>query len=277
MKEIDGKSVLNSVKKMIMQCLVQVDSDVCLALKNLQEDNEIASWALKEIVNNNEYAAQHNIPACQDTGLAVLFLEIGQDLHITGGYIEDILNEAVRQAYTEGYHRKSVLDPLNRINTNDNTPAIIHTKIVKGDNLTISFLAKGAGSENMSALYMLTPSKSYQGIIDSVTDCVRRAGANPCPPLIIGLGIGGDTEKACLLAKHALLRQFGKPSEDENLCKLEQDILQAVNNLNIGIQGFGGKNTAISVAAEKYPTHIAMLPVAVNIQCHSVRHGKVEF
>ena len=191
------------------------------------------------------------------------------------GYIEDILNEAVHQSYTENYFRKSTLDPLSRINYNDNTPAIINTRIIKGDSLTVHFLAKGAGSENMSALYKLTPSKGNQGIIDSVVDCVFKAGANPCPPIIIGVGIGGDMEKACTMAKHALIRPTGTPSDDPKLRQLEQDILHEVNNLDIGIQGFGGKNTAISVAAEKFATHIGMLPVAVNIQCHSVRHGKV--
>ncbi|HEY8390001.1 MAG TPA: fumarate hydratase [Clostridia bacterium] len=275
MKQIDANTILNAVKDMITDSVLHVEDEVCQRLTQMYEDNEPAKWALDQIIKNNNYAKEHKIPPCQDTGLAVFFLEIGQDVHITGGYIEDILNEAVRQSYTQNYFRKSTLDPLTRINYNDNTPAIINTRIVKGDNLTIHFLAKGAGSENMSALYMLTPSKGYNGIIDSVVDCVNKAGANPCPPIIIGVGVGGDMEKACQMAKHALLRPTGTPSSDMEVAKLEQDILTAVNKLNIGIQGFGGKNTAISVSVEKYATHIGMLPVAVNIQCHSVRHGRV--
>ena len=275
MKKIDAKTILTSVKAMITNSILNVEAEVCQKLSEIKEDNEPAKWALDQIIQNNSYAKEHNVPPCQDTGLAVFFLDIGQDVHITGGYIEDILNEAVRQSYTENYFRKSTLDPLTRINYDDNTPAIINTRIVKGDNLTVHFLAKGAGSENMSALYMLTPSKSRQGIIDSVIDCVSRAGANPCPPIIIGVGVGGDMEKACILAKHALIRPTGTSSLDSDIAKLEQEILQAVNSLDIGIQGFGGKNTAISVSVEKFATHIGMLPVAVNIQCHSVRHGKV--
>lgn len=275
MKKIHTDQILSAVKELIVTSQINIESQACAVLNGLKEENEHAKWALDQIIENIDYAKQNNIPPCQDTGLAVFFLEVGQDVHITGGYIEDIINEAVREAYTENYFRKSTLDPLTRINYNDNAPAIIHTRIVKGENLTIHYLAKGAGSENMSALYMLTPSKGRQGIIDSVLDCVKKAGANPCPPIIIGVGIGGDMEKACLMAKHALTRPTGQPSDDEDLKALEQEILQAVNGLGIGIQGFGGKNTALSVAIEKYATHIGMLPVAVNIQCHSVRHGKV--
>lgn len=277
MKQIDAKTILTSIKTLITNSVLNVEAEVCQKLSEIREDNEPARWALDQIIQNNKYSKEHNVPPCQDTGLAVFFLEIGQDVAITGGYIEDILNEAVRQSYSENYFRKSTLDPLTRINFNDNTPAIINTRIVKGDNLTVSFLAKGAGSENMGALYMLTPSKSRQGIIDSVIDCVLRAGANPCPPIIIGVGVGGDMEKACIMAKHALIRPTGTSSSDSDIANLEQEILQAVNNLDIGIQGFGGKNTAISVSVEKFATHIGMLPVAVNIQCHSARHGKVVF
>lgn len=275
MKVINADQILSAVTDLITHSLINIESNACTLLSQLDEDNAYAKWALDQINENIAFAKQNNIPPCQDTGLAVFFLEVGQDVHITGGYIEDILNQAVRQSYTQNYFRKSTLDPLSRINYNDNTPAIIHTRIVPGDKLTIHFLAKGAGNENMSALYMLTPSKSRQGIIDSVLDCVQKAGANPCPPIIIGVGIGGNMEKACLMAKYAITRPTGTPSEDEELKALEAEILQAVNNLGIGIQGFGGKNTAISVAVEKYATHIGMLPVAVNIQCHSVRHAKI--
>lgn len=275
MKQIDAKTILTSVRDMITKSVLNVEAEVCKKLSDIKEDNEPADWALKQIVKNNIYAKENNLPPCQDTGLAVFFLEVGQDVNITGGYIEDIINEAVRQSYTQNYFRKSTLDPLTRINYNDNTPAIINTRIVKGNQLTVSFLAKGAGSENMGALYMLTPSKGRQGIIDCVVDCVSKAGANPCPPIIIGVGVGGDMEKACIMAKHCLIRPTGTPSSEPDIAELEQEILQAVNSLDIGIQGFGGKNTAISVAVEKFATHIGMLPVAVNIQCHSVRHGKV--
>jgi fumarate hydratase subunit alpha len=275
MKIIHSEQILGAVKELISRCVVNIESQVCERLRQIQEDNEPSKWALEQIIENIDFARQNNLPPCQDTGLAVFFLEMGQDVHITGGYIEDILNQAVRESYIQNYFRKSTLDPLTRINYNDNTPAIINTRIVKGDKLTIHFLAKGAGSENMSALYMLTPSKGRQGIIDSVVDCVKKAGANPCPPIIIGVGIGGDMEKACVMAKYALTRPTGTPSKDEDVKALENEILQAVNNLGIGVQGFGGKNTAISVAVEKFATHIGMLPVAVNIQCHSVRHGKI--
>jgi fumarate hydratase subunit alpha len=275
MKEIRSSQILSAVKELILNSQINIESQTCAILKQLKEENEYAKWALDQIIENIGYAKQNNTPPCQDTGLAIFFIDVGQDVHITGGYIEDIINEAVREAYTQNYFRKSTLDPVSRINFNDNSPAIIHTRIVKGDSLTIHFLAKGAGSENMSALYMLTPSKGRQGIIDSVLDCVKKAGANPCPPIIIGVGIGGDMEKACLMAKHALTRPTGEESGDEDLKALEREILRAVNDLGIGIQGFGGKNTALSVAVEKYPTHIGMLPVAVNIQCHSVRHGKI--
>jgi len=275
MKIIHSDQILSAVKELIFRCVVNVENQACELLRQIQEDNEPAKWALDQIIENIDFAKQNNLPPCQDTGLAVFFLEVGQDVHITGGYIEDILNEAVRQSYTQNYFRKSTLDPLTRVNYNDNAPAIINTRIVKGDKLSIHFLAKGAGSENMGALYLLTPSKGRQGIIDSVVDCVQKAGANPCPPIIIGVGVGGDMEKACIMAKYALTRPTGTPSKDEDVKQLEKEILQAVNNLGIGVQGFGGKNTAISVAVEKFATHIGMLPVAVNIQCYSARHGKI--
>lgn len=277
MKVISASKIFDALTALIQQSLVNVESQACQIMGNLNEPHPPANWALSQILENNEWAAKTGSPACQDTGLAVFFVEYGQNIHIPDGYIEDIINGSVRKAYKDGYHRKSVAHPLTRQNTLDNTPAIIHTRIMPGDSLKVSFLAKGAGSENMSALYMLTPSKGRQGIIDSVTDCVRRAGSNPCPPIIVGVGVGGDTEQACLIAKSALLRPTGTPSSDPQAAALEQDILAAVNALNIGIQGFGGANTALAVAVNTCPTHIGMLPVAVNIQCHSVRHGTVIF
>lgn len=268
---------MTGLTEAISSALVNVEHEVCSIMQGLNEDNPAAKWALDQILTNNELARTTASPACQDTGLAVLFVEYGAHICVEGGYIEDIINTAVRNAYKQGYHRKSVAHPLTRQNTGDNTPAIIHSRITDNDRLKITFLAKGAGSENMSALYMLTPSKGRQGIIDSVTDCVLRAGSNPCPPIIIGVGVGGDMEQASLIAKSALTRPTGTPSHEPDVAALEGEILAAVNRLNIGVQGFGGNNTALAVAVNTYPTHIGMLPVAVNIQCHSVRHISVEF
>lgn len=275
MKTLSVKDIIEPIAEQIKFSLVHVEESVCAILKNLNESSPSAKWALDQIIENNAFAITDNSPACQDTGMAVFFLEVGQDLHLIDGYIEDAINEAVRIAYAE--HRKSILHPLTRKNTQDNTPAIINTRIVPGDILRVSFLAKGAGSENMSALYMLTPSKGREGIISCVVDCVKKAGANPCPPIIIGVGVGGDIEKACEMAKFALLRPTGQFSSEPDNSDLEKDILREVNKLGIGIQGFGGNNTALSVAVETCPTHIGMLPVAVNIQCHSVRHFTLEF
>lgn len=235
-------------------------------------------WALRQILDNDDYAAETCSAACQDTGLAVFFVEVGTDVHFDGDPTAAI-NEAVRRAYTEGYFRKSVVaSPIPpRVNTGDNTPAIVHYNLVPGDKVKITYLAKGAGSENMGALYMLTPSKGRSGIIDAAVDCMRRAGANPCPPVLLGIGIGGDMELAAILSKRALTRATGAPSPNPTLASLECEILDAVNALGIGVQGFGGPLTALSVAVETAPTHIGMLPVAVNVQCHCVRHCTLEF
>lgn len=232
----------------------------------------LEKFAVDAIIKNADVARTTNSYACQDTGLAVIFAEIGYDAKIEQP-LGEAINEGVRRGYA--YARKSTADPLTRLNIGDNTPAIIHYDFAEGDHLKLSFLAKGAGSENMSELKMLTPAQGRQGIIDCVVDCVKRAGANACPPLIVGVGIGGNTEKACLLAKKSLLRKTGELSSRPDVALLEKDILKAVNDLGIGAQGLGGELTALSVAVETFPTHIGMLPVAINLQCHSVRHGEI--
>lgn len=275
MKIIKSSLISQKLSLAIDKALVNVESEACNLIKNCMEteSNEVAKWSLEQILQNNSEAANTGAYACQDTGLAVIFVKIGQDVHVDGN-LTDAINEGVRQGYKNA--RKSVAHPLTRLNTLDNTPAIIHTFIESGSDLEITFLAKGAGSENMSKLYMLTPSKGRQGIIDSVLDCVRQAGANPCPPIVIGIGIGGNMEKCAMLSKLALTRTTGLCNRDVSVANLEKEILAKVNDLKIGAQGFGGDTTALAVAIETFPTHIGMLPVAVNIQCHSVRHSTIK-
>lgn len=273
MREVRAEQVESAVAALIKRSLVSVEPEVvALMEKRRQSETGLSAWALDQILENDRLAAETGSYACQDTGLAVLFVEVGQDVHIIGD-----LSSALQAGTAEGYReaRKSVADPLTRINTGTNTPAVIHYDIVPGENLSVTYLAKGAGSENMSALYMLTPSKGRAGIVASVVDCVKKAGASPCPPIIIGLGIGGTMERAAVLSKRALTRPTGQPSSDPIVAALESEILTAVNALGVGVQGFGGATTALAVQALTCPTHIGMLPVAVNIQCHSVRHGTV--
>ena len=235
------------------------------------ETNPNAKFALETIVSNNEIAKEKDLPVCQDTGMAVFFVEYGGDVNFVGGAFEDAINEGVRRGYKKYGYRASVLDPIDRKNTGDNTPAVVHTKVVTGDKVKISFMAKGFGSENMSKLYMLTPSQGIAGVKRAVLDAVKSAGSNPCPPIVVGVGIGGTAEKAMEIAKEALLRDVGKPSDDSYLASLENELLASINELGIGAQGFGGQNTALAVHIEKFPTHISALPVAINIQCHAVR------
>jgi fumarate hydratase subunit alpha len=229
---------------------------------------------LDQLLENADVAREEEVPLCQDTGLTVVFLEVGQDTHIVGGDLYEAINEGVRRGYEEGYLRKSVVDkPLSaRTNTRDNTPAVIHTQIVPGDRLKIAVVPKGGGGENMSDLAMLKPADGRQGVVDFVVETVKKAGANPCPPTIVGVGVGGTVEKTTWLAKHSLLREVGQPSPDSEVAELERDILERVNQLGIGPQGLGGSTTSLAVHVEAYPCHIASLPVAVNIQCHSARH-----
>lgn len=237
-----------------------------------RESSPSARWALEAIIENALIAKKDACFACQDCGLALIFVKLGRDARLECN-LEDAVNEGVRRGYHDA--RKSCSHPLTRLNTGDNSPAVIYTELTEGDGLELSYLAKGAGSENMSAVYMLTPSKGEDGIVAACVDCVKKAGANPCPPVILGVGIGGTMDKAAVLSKKALLRSTGTPSQDERVRALEERILREVNALGIGAQGLGGDTTALAVAIEAYPTHIGMLPVAVTVQCHSVRHGKL--
>ncbi len=234
------------------------------------ETNDNAKFALDTILSNAELAERENLPVCQDTGMAVFFVEYGNNVRFVGDF-EEAINEGVRRGYKRFGYRASVLDPISRQNTRDNTPAVVHTKIVNGDTIKISFMAKGFGSENMSKLYMLTPAAGIEGVKKAIIDAVKSAGSNPCPPIVVGVGIGGTAEKAMQVAKEELLREVGESSKDETLANLEKELLKDINALGIGAQGFGGKNTALAVHIGKYPTHISALPVAVNVQCHAVR------
>lgn len=241
------------------------------------ECEELPESIMKSLQDNIKAAKELDIPICQDTGMAVIFAEIGQDVHLVGGDFEEAVNKGVARGYTEGYLRCSVVkDPLRRVNTGDNTPAVIHTRIVSGDKVKITVAPKGFGSENMSCLKMFTPSATRENIIDFVVDAVKQAGSNPCPPMVIGVGIGGTFEQCALLAKTALCRSVSVHNSDEYYSSMEEEILEKVNSLGIGPQGFGGKTTALSVAVEARPTHIAGLPVAVNIGCHVTRHAEIE-
>lgn len=237
---------------------------------------ELPKSIMKSLQDNIDAARELDIPICQDTGMAVIFAEIGQEVYLTGGSFEQAVNRGVARGYTEGYLRCSVVeDPLRRVNTGDNTPAVIHTRIVEGDKVKITVAPKGFGSENMSTLRMFTPSATREDIIDYVVESVRRAGSNPCPPMVLGIGIGGTFEQCALLAKTALCRSVSNKNPDEFYSSMEAEILDRVNSLDIGPQGFGGKTTALSVAIEARPTHIAGLPVAVNVGCHVTRHAEI--
>lgn len=278
MKEITYEQVVETVSQLCMSANYYLGEDVIQSLKEgiSKEESETGIKVLEQIVENASIASNQQVPMCQDTGVAVVFLEIGQDVRIVGGDLYQAVNEGVAKGYTEGYLRKSMVsDPLIRKNTNDNTPAVIHTKIVSGDNLTITVAPKGGGSENMSAIKMLPPSAGRQGVIDFVVDTVRKAGPNPCPPIVVGVGIGGNFEKAALLAKEALLRPVGSVNPNEELAQLEKELLENINKLGIGPQGFGGVVTALDVHVNTFPCHIASLPVAVNINCHAARHKTI--
>ena len=240
------------------------------------EKNEkwpIANNILNKILENSQIASAEKMPICQDTGMACVFIDIGQDVHITGGSLEEAINEGVRQGYAEGFLRKSVVkDPLHRVNTNDNTPALIYYNMVPGDKVKITVAPKGFGSENMSRIAMLKPSDGLEGVKNFVLETVRMAGPNPCPPIVIGIGIGGSFDKAAYLAKKALIRPVNENNTDEFYGNLEKELLEEVNKIGIGPQGFGGKTTALALNIESYPTHISGLPVAVNINCHATRH-----
>ena len=240
-----------------------------------KESGDACAFALKTLIENSEIAEEYQMPVCQDTGMAVVILEIGQEVYIEGKLLSEAVNNAVRRAYEDGYFRKSVCDPITRINTADNTPAAIHTEIVEGDKIKITYLPKGFGSENMSRLYMLKPAQGVEGIIDAIVKTVKIAGSRPCPPVYVGVGVGGTFDTCAFLAKKALTRDIGTHNEREDIAEIETLALERINALNIGCQGFHGDTTALGVSCEAAPTHIAGLPVAVNIQCHCVRCEKV--
>ena len=276
MREISAAKITEVVKRLCIEANCHLPQDVksCIEGCYAAEPWAPAREILERIMENYQIADNENVPICQDTGVACVFLKIGQEVHIDGN-IEEAVNEGVRQGYGEGYLRKSVVgDPLNRVNTGDNTPAMIYYDIVPGDQLEIMVAPKGFGSENMSQIKMLRPSDGVEGVIDFVAKVVQEAGPNPCPPIIVGVGIGGTFDKAAYLAKKALMRSADERHPDPYYSELEQKILDKINALGIGPQGFGGKTTALCVNIEKFPTHIAGLPVAVNINCHVTRHKK---
>ncbi len=278
MRTIDVKEIVTTVEKMCIQANIQLGEDVIAALeKSIQEeDSPIGRGIMEKLVENANLAREKDMPICQDTGMAVFFIEIGQEVQFIGGSLTQAINEGARRGYKEGYLRKSVVsDPLLRKNSGDNTPAVIHYDIVQGDHVKIVFAPKGFGSENMSAIKMLNPSDGEKGVIAFVEETISKAGPNPCPPIVVGVGIGGTMEKAALLAKKALTRKIGSNNEQEHFKTLEKKLLQRVNCLGIGPQGLGGNTTALAVHVEAFPTHIAGLPVAVNINCHAARHVEV--
>jgi fumarate hydratase subunit alpha len=275
-REIQASAITQTVARLCQEANFDLGEDVLSALEKAQQNEEssLGKQALSQLIENARIAREERLPLCQDCGTAVVFLEIGQDAHITGGDLNAAVEEGVRQGYTQGYLRKSMVrQPFSaRINTKDNTPPVIHTEIIPGERLKITVMAKGGGAENMGRLAMLKPADGRAGIIDLVTKTVDEAGGSPCPPLIVGVGIGATIEKVMLLAKKALLRPVGTPSTDPEIAGLEREILERINGLGIGPSGFGGMVTALAVHVEVAPAHIASLPVAVNLQCHSARH-----
>ncbi len=273
MRHISTSEITSKVKELCIRAACDLGNDVVFVLKEFRgrEESPLGKEVLDQIIENAEIALKEDAPMCQDTGIAVFFVEIGRNAVIDGS-LDDAINEGVRQGYKEGYLRKSVCHPLTRKNTGDNTPSIIHTRIVDGDKVKITIAPKGAGSENMSRLAMLKPSQGLPAIKDFVINTVKEAGGNPCPPIILGIGIGGNFEKSALLAKEALLRNVGTPNSERELDALEKELLEEINNLGIGPMGFGGRTTALAVHIKTAPCHIASLPVAVNVQCHAARH-----
>lgn len=279
MREINVSEITKAVKKLCIDANYYLSEDVKCKIEEAYNDEkwDMAKGILGKILNNVDIAKNEDRPICQDTGMACVFVEIGQEAHVVGGSLQDAINEGVRQGYTEGYLRKSVVkDPLDRVNTQDNTPAVIYYDIVPGDKLKIVVAPKGFGSENMSQLKMLKPADGLKGVKDFILKVVKEAGPNPCPPIVVGVGIGGTFDRAANLAKKALMRPLAERNSNEFYSNLEKELLDEVNALGIGPQGFGGKSTALAVNIETYPTHIAGLPVAVNINCHVTRHAEVE-
>ncbi|WP_346874022.1 fumarate hydratase [Clostridium sp. UBA5988] len=279
MREIKVSQITEAIRKLCIDANYYLGSDIKnrLIKSHEEEDWDIAKGILNKILINANIAKNEDMPMCQDTGVACVFIEIGQEVQVVGGALEDAINEGVRQGYKDGYLRKSVVkDPLDRVNTKDNTPAMIYYNIVPGDKLKITVAPKGFGSENMSQIKMLKPSDGLQGVKDFIIKVVKEAGPNPCPPIIVGVGIGGTFDKAATIAKKALIRSIDVRNENPFYAELEEELVTMINELGIGPQGFGGKTTALAVNIETYPTHIAGLPVAVNINCHATRHAEIE-
>lgn len=275
MRNIDAKVIEDTVARLCIEANLRLPPDVINAIERAEkaEPWDGAKRILSLLGDNVRIASEKTLPVCQDTGMACVFVELGQDVHIEGNF-EQAVNNGVRRGYGEGYLRKSVVcDPLRRVNTGDNTPALVTVKLTRGDKMRITVMPKGFGSENMSALKMLKPADGVEGVRNFVLDTVEKAGANPCPPIIVGVGIGGSFDKAACLAKHALLRPVNEPNPDEYYAALERELLEKINVLGIGPQGFGGKTTALAVLIEAMPTHVAGLPVAVNISCHATRRA----
>lgn len=277
MREFDVKLVTDAVAKLCIDANYNIPQDVLEKLKFSCENEEspVAKEILTQIIENDILAKETKVPMCQDTGLTVVFLEIGRDVHLSGDIYEAV-QEGVRIGYKDGYLRKSMVkDPFNRVNTGDNTPAIIHTKLVEGDKVKIIIAPKGGGSENMSTVTMMKPSDGLKGVKEFILNFIDKAGGNPCPPIVVGVGIGGNLEKSALLAKEALLRDVSDVNSDENLRTLEEELLRDINKLGIGPMGLGGRTTALAVKVKVHPCHIAQLPLAININCHAARHKEV--
>ena len=275
MRTIDTKQIENCVYRLAGRAGLTL-TDSCRAALNSAKERETgaAAFALSALLENEETAQREKMPVCQDTGMAVVLLSLGQDVHLVGAPLKEAVDAGVRRAYEDGKFRKSICDPLPRVNTGDNTPAHLHVEIAEGDRVEITFLPKGFGSENMSRLFMLTPAEGREGIVNAIVETVRLAGSRPCPPVYVGVGIGGCFDSCALLAKKALTREVGSRNPRADVASIEEEALARINALDIGPQGFGGKTTAIGVSCELAPTHIAGLPVAVNIQCHCVRCEK---
>ena len=275
MREIQASMITDTIERLCIEANQVLPDDIKKSIQTCRscEDGQIASGILDNIIENYEIAENEQVPICQDTGMACVFLEIGQDVHITGGDLSEAVDEGVRRGYTNGYLRKSVVkDPVRRGNTGDNTPAMLYTEIVPGENIKITVGPKGFGSENMSAIRMFKPSAGIEGIKDFILETVETAGPNPCPPMVVGVGIGGTFDKAALLAKKALMRPVDSENEDPYYADLEKEMLEKINQLGIGPQGFGGRTTALGLNIETMPTHIAGMPCAINISCHVTRH-----
>ncbi len=274
MREVHASQITEVVKKLCIESNLYLGEDVLAAFDRLEklEESPVGREVFQQLKENARIAREEQVAICQDTGLAVVFVELGQDVHITGGDFNAAINEGVRQGYKEGYLRKSACHCFSRVNTKDNTPAIIHLEMVPGDKIKITVAPKGGGSENMSTVMMLSPSEGVEGLKKRVVEWVKQAGSNPCPPVVVGVGIGGTYEQAALIAKKALLRPLGQKNPDPELAALEEDLLTRINNLGIGPQGLGGRITALAVHAEMIPCHIASFPLAINLNCHAHRH-----